>query len=196
VSFLGSPTHPVRRELVALRHPRGHFDSVEGFLFHDWRSRDFAERRRHFAEVLFRSQFVLCPRGHGTSSIRLFEALAAGRVPVVISDQWVPPAGPDWDAISLRWPERGGFDALLQHLEDREPEAAAMGARARDAFTEWFAAPVWFDRAIEGLADLTARRGDADFPPRGIRRGAYGRLVAADVALQVRRGVAAVRSLA
>ena len=32
---------------------------------------------------MFRSKFFLCPRGTGTSSIRLYETLSAGRVPVI-----------------------------------------------------------------------------------------------------------------
>ncbi|HEY3673394.1 MAG TPA: exostosin family protein [Acidimicrobiia bacterium] len=194
VSFVGSPTHPLRRELVALSHPRGHFESVEGFLFHDWRSDDFDARRAHFAEVLFRSKFVLCPRGHGTSSIRLFEALAAGRVPVIVSDDWVPPLGPDWDSISVRWPERGPFDALLRRLEELEPAATEMGVRARAAFDEWLRLPVLFDRVAELFAGLAAHGAAVGFPPHGVRGRAYARLVAVDTVGKARHLVRSAKA--
>ena len=100
-------------------------------MFHDATSRDYEVRRRRFAETMFRSKFVLCPRGHGTSSIRLFETLAAGRVPVVISDDWVAPKGPTWDACSVRWSQDAGTESLLAYLEELEPRAAEMGAAAR-----------------------------------------------------------------
>src|ERR1041385_4875007 len=48
---------------------------------------------------------------------------AAGRVPVVISDPWVPPRGPDWDALPIRWPE-GRTDGLVEALEARSVEWA------------------------------------------------------------------------
>jgi hypothetical protein len=194
VSFVGSPTHPLRRELVELRHPRGHFESVEGFLFHNLLSPDFAQRQRHFAETMFRSKFVLCPRGHGTSSIRLFEVLAAGRVPVIVSDQWVAPKGPAWNDISLRWPEAGPFEPLLARLEELEPEAEAMGVRARQEFSAWFAPSVLFDQVVERLAELAATGNALQFPPRGVRGRAYGRLLAAHAVGGVRSRVGRLRS--
>jgi hypothetical protein len=48
------------------------------------------------------SKFVLCPRGYACSRWRLFETMMAGRVPVIISDQWVPPEGPAWERFSVR----------------------------------------------------------------------------------------------
>jgi hypothetical protein len=186
VSFIGSRTHPVRADLFALRHPRGLFEAVDGFMFHDPGSRDFADRRRRFAETLYRSKFVLCPRGHGTSSIRLFETLAAGRVPVIISDEWVPPNGPSWESISVRWREDESADRLLAHLEALEPRAAEMGASARDAFTEWFANPVLFDRVASELARLAARNASVGFPRRGERGRAYRRMLIAESAGRVR----------
>ena len=35
--------------------------------------------------MLRQSKFVICPRGVGTSSIRLFECLRAGRVPIIVA---------------------------------------------------------------------------------------------------------------
>jgi hypothetical protein len=163
-------------------------------LFHNWTADDFDARRRHFAEVVYRSKFVLCPRGHGTSSIRLFETLAAGRVPVIISDDWVAPDGPDWDAISLRWPEEASFAELLARLEELEPHAAEMGARGSFEFAEWFALPVLFDRVAEALADLAARRAAPQFPRHGVRGRAYGRMLVAETIGKARHRMQAIRA--
>ena len=169
-SLVASPTHRSRSVLFALRHPRAVVESVDAFAFFDPGSRDFDARRRHFAETLYRSKFVLCPRGRGSSSIRLYEALAAGRVPVILSDAWVPPAGPAWDRISVRWPERR-VDGLIEHLEELEPRAAAMGLEARAAFEAWFAPDMTFHRIVDLLEECRAVPPHERQPSRcGLRR--------------------------
>ena len=44
-----------------------------------------------YAELLYESFFVLCPKGNGISSYRLFESLEAGRIPIIISDRFASP---------------------------------------------------------------------------------------------------------
>lgn len=77
-----------------------------------------AQKDSYF-ELLADSRFVLCPRGIGLNSIRFFEALAYGRIPVLLSDEaklpldWVIPY-PDF---SLRVPE-AEVERLPGYLED------------------------------------------------------------------------------
>lgn len=160
-SFMGAmDTWPVRVQLGTLRHPRGFFedrtaDSLRIRMTGDDRER--AAFARHYADVLQRSQFVLCPRGIGCASIRLFEVMRAGRVPVILSDAWVPPVGPAWDTFGVRTAERD-WASLPSVLEAREPEAAAMGQRARHAWEEWFAPPVLFHRTVEQCLEMQRTR--------------------------------------
>lgn len=156
-SFVGSMTHRCREPLLKLRHPRAVVEEVQGFLFYESSSVDYEARRRRFAEILLRSKFVLCPRGHGTSSIRFFETLGAGRVPVVISDDWVPPFDLPYEEFCLFWPE-GSTDGLVEALERLEPQAATMGAAARAVFDEYFAPGVIFDTFASTVAALHERR--------------------------------------
>jgi hypothetical protein len=167
-SFVGSPSHPVRRPLVALRHDRGVTRDVRGFTFYDVSSARYDERRTEFAELLRRSKFVLCPRGRGTSSIRLYETLAAGRVPVIISDDWVPPVGPAWDSFALRVAE-ADVESIPALLEAREDEHAERAAAAAAAYADWFAPGVAFDRLIDKCAELLDRGAPHRFPARGVR---------------------------
>ncbi len=44
-----------------------------------------------YNHILSESVFSLCPEGAGPNSLRLWESLAVGSIPVVISDDWVPP---------------------------------------------------------------------------------------------------------
>ena len=103
---------------------------------------------KRYAETLCRSKFVLCPRGLGTATFRLFEAMQAGRAPVIVSDGWVPPEGPRWEEFSLRVRERD-VRQIPALLEARESEHARMGALARRAWEEFFAPEVRFARLGE-----------------------------------------------
>ena len=55
-----------------------------------------------FREVMARSVFSLCPSGSGPNSIRLWEAIWDGSIPVVLSDQWQPPGDQElWEAACV-----------------------------------------------------------------------------------------------
>lgn len=154
-SFVGSPSHPLREKVLTLRHPRAVVERVDNFMFWDTASPRFSERRQHFAEVVARSKFILCPRGRGTSSVRVFETLAAGRVPVIISDQWVPPDGPDWPSFSLTVAE-SQVGQLPELLERAEPGFDTMAARCLAEYQNWFSRESRFNRMVEQLVELQA----------------------------------------
>jgi len=79
--------------------------------------------------------------------------MAAARVPVIISDEWQAPEGPDWDSFSLRVEEKH-IREIPQLLEAREPEFEAMAQRAREAYVEWFALDVRFHHWARMCAEL------------------------------------------
>ena len=110
-----------------------------------------------YAELLARSQFVLCPRGIGTSSYRIFETMQMGRVPVILSDNWVTPSGISWESFSVRVPERS-VGQLPELLRECEPRSATMGSLARRIWEQHFAPAVQLDRvgdAIERIGQRT-----------------------------------------
>ncbi|MDQ2919268.1 MAG: glycosyltransferase family 47 protein, partial [Verrucomicrobiota bacterium] len=92
--------------------------------------------------------FVLCPRGVGASTIRLFETMRMGRVPVILSDEWVPPVGPLWEKFSVRVAEKD-FAQVPRLLEEREHMAVPMGQLARREWEEWFSPEVAFHRVVD-----------------------------------------------
>jgi hypothetical protein len=47
-----------------------------------------------FRDVLYDSTFALCPSGTGPNSIRLWEAMMAGSIPVIIAGTYAPPGDP------------------------------------------------------------------------------------------------------
>jgi hypothetical protein len=171
-SFIGSPSSRCRRALFELRHPNAVIEEVRRFTFYDPSTPDFERRRERFRSVMSRSRFVLCPRGRGTSSIRLYEALAHGCVPVIISDDWVSPDGPDWESFSVRWPERDA-EGLVGMLEDRDADWPQLSRAALAAYERFFAPSVWFHRIVEGCSDLLRSDAARHFPREGIRNRAF-----------------------
>jgi hypothetical protein len=157
-SFLGAPTHKVRRRLYELVDPDAVIEDTS--FFSVWRALPPREEERHnrqYASVLARSKFVVCPRGVGTSTYRLFEAMEAGRAPVLLADQWVAPEGPDWSSFLLRVPE-ASVSELPEILRRHEPEALERGAEARRVWDDWFAPEVRFHTAVEACASIFASR--------------------------------------
>ncbi len=172
-SFMGGRTHKVRNAIFQLEHARAHIEDTSNINFFVDRGEPERAARLHtqkqrFAEMINRSMFVLCPRGAGTSSIRLYEVLAAGRVPVVISDDWVPPIGPDWNGCILRVRE-GDIAAIPALLEAAEPRYEEMAASAFRACQEWFAPDVIFHRMMESCQELL-HSGEAFEPASSFNR--------------------------
>lgn len=166
-SFVGSRTHPIREEILRIDHPRGLVADTTGFMYYRTNDPGFERDRAAYLASLGRSQFVLCPRGHGLATVRFYEALAAGRVPVVISDRWRPPGGVDWSNSYLQWPERRHVNELPAFLEGAESEFAARAATCAHIHDEYFADARRFDYMLERLALVVART--EAFPARGVR---------------------------
>lgn len=159
-SFVGDIRGNATREAIArLVHPRSLIrDTGQDPANHDdCPEHEHARFHQAFADVLVNSAFCLCPRGAGTSTCRIFETMKAGRVPVIISDGWVPPDGPAWETFSLRVRERD-TPKLPAILEKHERAAAEMGAIARQQWELWFSAPVSFHRIVEWCLSIQQSR--------------------------------------
>ncbi len=156
-SYMGRLGHPVRDAIVQLRHPRALVEDTSRLSFFGATTEEVAAQKRRYVEVLHRSKFVLCPVGSGASSFRLFETLAAGSAPVIVSDDWVPPLGPKWEDFSITVPERHVRD-LPSIVASHEENFAVMAKAARLAWEEWFAPDVLFHRMIEGCRDIMESR--------------------------------------
>lgn len=155
-SFMGTPGprtsggHSTRREIISLRDDRALIEDTSGFVFYDDRGDPAAHAacQRRFAEIIGRSKFVLCPRGNGTSSIRLYEIMRAARVPVILADQWVAPIGPGWSKFSLRLGQ-DDVARIPDILRQQEARWEEMAARAAAAYRLWFAPDVNFHNIAE-----------------------------------------------
>jgi hypothetical protein len=97
ISFVGTYTsHSIRHRMLnringdnIIYRDSYHIDS-NSFSIENYRQKEENE----YQDILERSRFSLCPRGSSPSSVRFWESLAAGAIPILISDNWVLP---DWD---------------------------------------------------------------------------------------------------
>ena len=65
------------------------------------------EKKKYYKRILERSRFSLCPSGAGPASIRFFESLGSGSIPVLMADTFILPKvnAIDWDECIIRVPE-------------------------------------------------------------------------------------------
>ncbi|WP_407429033.1 exostosin family protein [Arcticibacter sp.] len=148
-SFMGSLSSGIRKKIMKLTHPRGYLDDSKGESF----GSHPISSKMQYANLLSDSKFVLCPRGFGPSSIRLFETMQAGRVPVIISDEWVSPPGLPWSDFSVFIPE-SSVDEIPRILEEEEVSWEAKAKLARRIWEENFAPDTLFHYCMNNLLTL------------------------------------------
>jgi hypothetical protein len=154
----------LRGRLLDLYGGSSHFqlESTESWWNHA------AEEKRHYIRLMRAGKFALCPAGWAAASIRIYESMALGVAPVIIADEFVAPAGPDWSAFSVRVRE-ADVDRLEPILEQFADRHEAMGALAHRAWLEHFQP----SRLTAYLADAVLRcmrANTGSSPPAEFRR--------------------------
>ena len=142
-SFMGNcANHPIRKSLMNLSHPRA-------FLYDSSTTRKGQSDNDNatYLDILEQSKFVLCPRGIGVSSWRLFETMRAGRIPVIISDNWIEPEGPNWSTCSIRINE-SDLDSISGLLEENEEKASQLAANARKEWERYYSSETVFNSIL------------------------------------------------
>lgn len=151
-SFVGAMSHASRRQVMRLPTEGAFLKDTSGFNVWNTSPEELDLRSQEYANVLGSSKFVLCPRGIGTSSIRLYETLEAGRVPVIIADQWVPPEETDWSfAIQIR---ENRIKAIPAILKSHAHEAIERGEAARTAWLANYAPDKLFNTLGNSIESL------------------------------------------
>ena len=105
-SFIGTASsYPkLRSDLFSMTHLPGAFlkEREQWHWHYDNGSSDYLQHTEEYRVVLSRSRFSLCPRGFGPSTIRFWESLQAGAIPVLIADAMLLPESFDWTSCILR----------------------------------------------------------------------------------------------
>ena len=84
------------------------------------------DRTTKYNKLLLDSRYSLCPSGSGPNTIRFWESLAVGSIPVLLADTLELPPHELWDKAIVRIPEKKLEERLLTTLssisEDQERE--------------------------------------------------------------------------
>jgi hypothetical protein len=156
-SFAGNCKNaPIRQKIKGLDGQNGRIIDVGNKTERAHTLGDFDQMKKlrdAFIEMCARSRFVLCPRGVGVSSMRLFEVMALGRCPVILSDGWVPPANIPWSEFSLTIPE-SEWEKIPELLEKYAGRAESFGLQARKIWEKHFSITTMFDTAVEFCIEL------------------------------------------
>lgn len=161
-SFVGTrKTHPVRSALFSFKRDDIYVADTTGISLHMMYHGEPAERAKFwsdYADTIADSRFSLCPGGQAPNSIRLYESMRMGRACVILSDDWPPNDGVDWDSCSLRVAEADAarLPELLEKYADRSAE---MGRNARREWEKWFSPKVAFHRVVEQCLEIGRLRG-------------------------------------
>jgi hypothetical protein len=164
-SFVGNAqNHHVRKQVCSISAPRSYLrdTSADTGQQDDGVVGENKERGILYRDVMAKSKFILCPRGIGVSSWRLFETMRAGRVPVIISDDWIPPVGPEWVAFAI-FVKEDEIASLPALLEEQEPSASVRGALARQQWEAWYAKDVIFNTIVNLLLLAQSKRNGVSF---------------------------------
>ncbi len=158
-SFQGATTSLVRKRLFKMNFHRNDV-VIEDTTFHtNWvPAATRSKQQKLYVETIARSHFVLCPRGGGSGSFRLFEVMRMGAAPVLISDRYVLPAGPDWSSFLIRIPEKD-IARLPSILEPHRAESTIRGRRAKEAWDRWFSTEQEFNQIISRCRSTLAAPG-------------------------------------
>ena len=99
-SYMGRPTHKLRIKLEEKLKSESSFYIKN---LNSMKSEISLKNKLKFQQIMSESYFSLCPRGYGPTSFRLYESIAAGVVPVYISDSHFLPYAEsvNWEEFSL-----------------------------------------------------------------------------------------------
>lgn len=152
-SFVGSGSHPIRKQLFDLPTNKAKIVDTSDFCAWDPLQTSAHTFQKLYSDTMAASKFVLCPRGIGPSSLRLYETIEAGRIPVIISDHWVAPPQVCWD-FAVRIPE-SKISSIPDVLNALEPEWEDRSRAARAAWSQSFAPDQMFNSVGDAIERLS-----------------------------------------
>lgn len=135
-SFVGSTTHHVRDKMIdALKDKSDVYLSTKG-----WENTMSVDCVQDFIDASLKSKFVLCPRGYGLSSFRLYESMQLDAVPVYISDNFWKPFDYElnWDefCVSITEQQIPDIYSILASISDEKYQK--MKDKIKEIYENYF----------------------------------------------------------
>lgn len=154
VSFHGWLSTQTRRDASAscinniqIRCDMACYSDFCGYIYHQ---PEGIRRRAAFRASMKRSRVALCPESiEGVLPYRFFEAMSAGRVPLLVSSDYVLPFADEIDykkfAIFMERDQAQYADRLVFDFVSKTPteDIIAMGLLAREAWVKWLDPRLW-----------------------------------------------------
>jgi hypothetical protein len=158
-SFVGRGRAKVREALFKLRFNRDDIviKDTSSFNYFTSHTNQQFDNQLQYLDICMKSRFMLCPRGQGTSSIRLFDAMQMGIAPVIISDKWIRPPSVDWESFAVFVAEKD-IARLPELLAPHDSRWREMGQLARTAWDKYFRLEDEFNYIVEHLARIKSSR--------------------------------------
>lgn len=120
---------------------------------------DNVDFRKNFVENILESDYTLCVRGLGNNSIRFFETLCCGRIPVFVNTDSTLPFDDiiDWKKYCV-WVEEKDIDRIGDvvaefHRNISNEDFIAMQKNARKVWEEYLS-PVGFFKRLDHFVNL------------------------------------------
>lgn len=117
-SFIGSITHPIRSQML-----KNLYNKPNSIIeISKWSIDVTKNRYKRYIEVSSRSKFLLCPRGYGLNSFRLYESFQLGCVPVIITDKRFLPWEDelDWSSFSVIVNDTTNLEYQLKNISNKK----------------------------------------------------------------------------
>lgn len=156
-SFQGSyATHPVRAQAARAISKEKQTKVVDtGSWFFEQQGKE--EKRESYIDLLGRSRVTLCPRGTGPGTIRFWEALAMGSVPMLIADGLELPFEDqiNWSEFIIRVPEASAKKAN-EFIPDSQV-LKKMSEKGQTIYMNNFSNPNLYKSVVNKLAVLRVR---------------------------------------
>lgn len=119
-SFVGSNTHPIRMKMAQSLFQNPSYQ----IWIKQWSPAVNKSEFDLFLELALQSKYLLCPRGYGLNSFRLYEAFQLNCVPVIITDKSYLPWQDElnWREFSILIDENNlsHIDEILKNIDDEQ----------------------------------------------------------------------------
>lgn len=141
-SFVGAEyTHFTRSQIFKLFANDQRFVLLNrGKTWHFYlKDEQLEQNQQEYQDILARTRFALCPRGTGASTIRFWESLQAGSIPVLIADDMRLPSFFDWSKCIIRVKENQVHlipEMLEEISQEKEQEMRDWCLKAYNKFSD------------------------------------------------------------
>ncbi len=150
VSFCGAITHPVRYSCIERLKVSGNLKTSFIIRSAFWGGNPHGENlRKEYKSNMKSSDLVLCCRGAGNFSFRLYETLSCGKVPIILDTDIALPCNDviNWDRFIITTPENIVSD-IKQWWENMDDNKYAEVQRYSRSIYEKYLSPAGFAQYI------------------------------------------------